>query len=139
MNRHSWIAVASADHVMIGRALGFMQVCHGKAAPLRRLRAGDRVIYYVPTRQFRGRDRLQAFTAPGYVKDGDPYQVTMSDMFHPWRRDVAWQRSIDVPIRPLLGHLAFTRGNKNWGSRFRFGLFRIDDSDGDLIQAAMMR
>lgn len=64
MNRHSWIAVASADHVMIGRALGFMQVCHGKAAPLRRLRAGDRVIYYVPTRQFRGRDRLQAFTAP---------------------------------------------------------------------------
>lgn len=33
----SWIAVASAEHVRSGRAQGFMQVCHGKAAPLRRL------------------------------------------------------------------------------------------------------
>jgi hypothetical protein len=33
----NWIAVASADHVGRGRAPGFMQVCHGKAAPLRRI------------------------------------------------------------------------------------------------------
>lgn len=32
----SWIAVASAEHVRSGRSQGFMQVCHGKAAPLRR-------------------------------------------------------------------------------------------------------
>ena len=37
--RH-WIAVASAEHVRLGRTQGFMQVCHGKAAPLRRMRAG---------------------------------------------------------------------------------------------------
>ena len=30
----SWIAVASAGHVAIGRAHGFCQVNHGKSAPL---------------------------------------------------------------------------------------------------------
>ena len=33
-----WIAVASADHVARGVAGGFMQVCHGKRAPLARIR-----------------------------------------------------------------------------------------------------
>ena len=40
MSRRNWIAVASAEHVALGRKQGFMQVCHGKAPPLRRLRAG---------------------------------------------------------------------------------------------------
>jgi hypothetical protein len=73
----SWIAVASAEHVRIGRARGFMQVCHGKAAPLRRLSPGDRVIYYSPTETFRGKDRLQAFTAIGIVAPGAPHQADM--------------------------------------------------------------
>lgn len=30
----SWVAVASAEHVQKGREQGFMQVCHGKGAPL---------------------------------------------------------------------------------------------------------
>jgi hypothetical protein len=30
----TWIAVASAEHVRVGHQAGFMQVCHGKAAPL---------------------------------------------------------------------------------------------------------
>ena len=34
----NWIAVASAENVRNGRAQGFMQVCHGKGAPLRRLK-----------------------------------------------------------------------------------------------------
>ena len=32
--KKNWLAVASADHVAIGRAEGFMQVCHGKVSPL---------------------------------------------------------------------------------------------------------
>ena len=62
-----WIAVASAEHVRFGRAHGFMQVCHGKAAPLRRISPGDRVAYYSPTVTFRDKDTLQAFTALGTV------------------------------------------------------------------------
>ena len=45
----NWIAVASAEHVRRGREGGFMQVCHGKAAPLRRIQPGDGVVYYSPT------------------------------------------------------------------------------------------
>lgn len=139
MTQRSWIAVASAEHVALGRKLGFMQVCHGKAAPLRRLHAGDRVIYYSPVRVFRGKDGLQAFTAIGHVREGDPYQVAMTDAFQPWRRDVAWQTAVEIQIRPLLDHLAFTRGNRNWGYQFRFGLFQITLEDADIIEAAMIR
>ena len=137
MSPRHWIAVASADHVALGRQSGFMQVCHGKAAPLRRLQPGDRVIFYSPTRHFRGSDGLQAFTALGNVLDADPYQVTMSAGFHPWRRNVAWQQAAETSIRPLLDQLAFTRGSRNWGYRFRFGLFDIDSADAALIAAAM--
>lgn len=68
-----WVAVASAEHVRHGRRGGFMQVCHGKAGPLRRIHPGDRVVYYSPTISFGGKDRLQAFTALGTVLPGDSY------------------------------------------------------------------
>lgn len=79
----AWIAVASAEHVRIGRQAGFMQVCHGKASPLRRITPGDRVIYYSPTVVFGGKDRLQAFTAIGAARDSAPYQVKMESGFRP--------------------------------------------------------
>jgi len=41
----NWIAVASAEHVLRSRGAGFMEVCHAKAAPLRRIRPHDRVAY----------------------------------------------------------------------------------------------
>ena len=44
-----WIAVASAEHVRRGRKDGFMQVNHGKPAPLRRVKPGDGIVYYSPT------------------------------------------------------------------------------------------
>jgi hypothetical protein len=68
----NWIAVACAEHVRRGRAGGFMQVCHGRAAPLRRICAGDCVAYYSPSETLRGKDRLQAFTAIGTVCAGQP-------------------------------------------------------------------
>ena len=43
-----WLAVASAEHVAIGRRDGFMQVGHGKGAPLKRLHTGDRIVYDSP-------------------------------------------------------------------------------------------
>ncbi len=58
----SWIVVASADHVRRGKEGGFMQACHGKSAPLRRVQPGDHVFCYSPANRFRGKDKLQAFT-----------------------------------------------------------------------------
>ena len=74
-----WIAVASAEHVRRGRREGFMQVSHGKAAPLKRIKPGDRVVYYSPTVTLGGKDKLQAFTAIGTVKEGEPYVFDMGE------------------------------------------------------------
>jgi hypothetical protein len=134
----AWIAVASAEHVRIGREAGFMQACHGKAAPLKRIRPGDRIIYYSPTVTFGAKDRCQAFTAIGMARDGAPYQVEIANGFRPWRRDVDWQPAEETPIRPLFGRLAFTEVGPNWGYQLRFGLVGIDDADADVIAQAMM-
>jgi len=133
----SWIAVACAAHVARGRAEGFMQVCHGKAAPLRRLKAGDRIAYYSPVETMEGREPCQAFTACGVVDDDRVHQVAMTPDFRPWRRTVDWRPAEPAPIRPLLQQMDLTRGRQNWGGAFRFGLVRITDTDMDLIAAAM--
>lgn len=133
----NWVAVASAEHVRLGRAGGFMQVCHGKAAPLRRIRPGDRVTYYSPTEVFRAKDRLQAFTAIGVVRDGEPYPFDMGGGFVPHRRDVTWLNGRETPIQPLLDRLEFSAGVGNWGYQLRFGLFAVSDHDMRLIADAM--
>ena len=137
MSTKSWIAVASAEHVRIGRSEGFMQVCHGKAAPLRRLSPGDRIAYYSPTETFGGKDRLQAFTAIGIVAPGVAYRPDMGGGVFPFRRNVLWSEAVDAPVRPLLGCLSFSRDNQNWGYQLRFGLFRITDEDMRVIASAM--
>lgn len=114
-----------------------MQVCHGKAAPLRRLRPGDRVAYYSPSEGFRARDGFQSFTAVGTVREGVPYQADMGGGFLPFRRDVAWLDGREAPIRPLLDRLGFTAGVPNWGYQLRFGLFAVADRDLALIAEAM--
>jgi len=132
-----WIAVASAEHVRRGVAGGFMQVNHGKAAPLRRIRPGDHVIYYSPSEVYGIKDGLQSFTALGVVRDGGPYQGEMGGGFMAFRRDVDWCKTHDVPIRGLLDRLELTAGRPNWGQAFRFGLVEISEHDGAVIAAAM--
>lgn len=134
----SWIAVASADHVRQGRVQGFMQVCHGKGGPLKRIRPGDTVVYYSPSERFGERLPLQSFTAIGEALARDPYQVLVSEQFQPFRRDVAWWEARETPIKPLLSRLAFSSGVKNWGYQLRFGLFEISEQDMRLISAAML-
>ncbi|HUK59782.1 MAG TPA: EVE domain-containing protein [Stellaceae bacterium] len=132
-----WIVIASAEHVRNGRAGNFMQACHGKVAPLRRIQPGDGVVCYSPTATFRGGDRLQAFTAIGTATEGAPYQVEMAQGFRPFRRNVAWVPSREAPIAPLLDKLELTAGKRNWGYAFRFGLLGISPHDFALIARAM--
>ncbi|MBI4048250.1 MAG: EVE domain-containing protein, partial [Devosia nanyangense] len=130
-----WIAVASADHARKGKA-GFMQVNHGKAAPLRRISPGDGVVYYSPTVTLGGKDRLQAFTTIGRVKPGEIYPGEMSG-WTAYRRDVEYFDAREAPIAPLLPELEFTRGRTNWGYQMRFGLFEISAHDFGVISEAM--
>jgi len=132
-----WIAVASAEHVRRGRRDGFMQVNHGKAAPLRRIKPGDGIVYYSPTTILGEKDGLQSFTAIGTVREGEPYQGDMGGGFTPYRRDVEWAKSQEAPIKPLLDRLEFTAGKSNWGYQLRFGLFAVSEGDFSLIAEAM--
>ncbi len=136
--------IAAAEHVALGLSGSFVQVCHGKQPPLRRLQPGDRVVCYSPNRRYsashasRAKDRLQAFTALGTVSGGAPYRADMGAGFHPWRRDVAWHDAEPTPIAALHGVLAITR-EKNWGYRLRQGLVELSDADMTAIAEAMFR
>ena len=134
---HCWLAVASAAHVRIGRTAGFMQVNHGKRAPLLRMGPGDGIVYYSPSVVFGTPDGYRSFTAIGAVAAGEPYQGDMGGGFLPFRRDVAWRHSIETPIAPLLEALELTRGKANWGYQLRFGLIAITAQDYAVIASAM--
>ena len=64
-------------------------------------------------------------------------QKNMGGGFHPFRRDVKWLGSRPAPIQPLLDRLEFSAGERNWGQKFRYGLFSISDHDIKVIADAM--
>jgi EVE domain len=143
LQRNNWIAVASAEHARRGRDActdaqsGFMQVCHGKRAPLARVQPGDRVAYYSPTVTMGGKDKLQSFVSIGIVQSTAPYPFDMGGGFVPYRRDVQYLQATEAPIAPLLNDFEFVEDRQRWGYKFRFGLFKISDHDMRLIADAM--
>lgn len=136
--QRDWLAIASASHVARGLAEGFMQVCHGKGAPLRRLSAGDRIAYYSPGHEMRGPARLRSITAFGIVADDRLEQVEMAPDFHPWRRRVTWLSDRPLSIDLLRADPSFALSGPAWGARLRFGLLQLDAHSMDLIAAGMM-
>ena len=137
--RKNWIAVASAEHARRGRdemVPGFMQVGHGKLAPLKRIQPADRVAYYAPAETFGAKDKLQSFVSIGIVQPGEPYAFDMGG-FVPYRRNVAYVPAMETPILPLLDQFEFVEDRSRWGYNFRFGLFAISDQDMRTIAQAM--
>ncbi|RUS46752.1 EVE domain-containing protein [Cohnella sp. AR92] len=132
-----WIGVVSAAHVKLGVSGGYAQLCHGKSAPLRRMRAGDWLIYYSPRSSYPDGEPLRAFTAIGQVVDERVYEYRMSESFVPFRRDIRYTRCKEVQIGGLLDRLSFTRGQRNWGYPFRTGHFEISREDYRTIAEAM--
>jgi hypothetical protein len=80
-----WIIIASKDHLQRGLAGGFIQANHGKAAPLKRMHAGDWVIFYSPKLEYDKPEKLQCFTAIGKVADENIYQSDMGGGLVPFR------------------------------------------------------
>lgn len=132
-----WIGVAAQEHVQRGTGGGFCQLCHGKEGPLRRMAPGDWLIYYSPRNARDGGETVQAFTAIGRVTGEAVRQVTQSEGFSPFRRDVAYLPARPAPIRPLLGELAFIRNPERWGMTFRPGHLEVSEADFRRIAAAM--
>lgn len=134
MGSRYWLSVACAEHVRRGRSNGFMQVNHGKLAPLQRMAPGDGIVCYSPSQSMGGRDGFQSFTAIGILSAREPY-VGDNGMH---RRDVDWLAAEEQPIKPLLDWLDFAQGN-NWGYQLRFGLIEIPAVDFDFLHHVMTK
>ena len=137
-----WIGVVSRSHVLRGVAGGFAQMNHGKQAPLKRMKAGDGLVYYSPRESYPDGTPLQAFTAFGFVRTGEAYEYDMtadgSPGFVPWRMDIDYFVDVQIaPIKPLLADLDFIVDKKHWGAAFRFGQLRIEKPDFERITLAM--
>ncbi|MFF2017825.1 EVE domain-containing protein [Paenibacillus sp. NPDC058177] len=133
-----WIGVVSLNHVKRAELGGFAQLCHGKSAPLLKMRQGDWLIYYSPRTQIKKGAPLQAFTAIGEVADDQVYEYQMSPSFVPLRRNISYISCREVKIRDLLEQLTFTRMNRNWGYSFRYGHFEISREDFLRIAGTML-
>jgi len=133
-----WIAVASKEHVKLGIAGNFMQVCHGKQAPLKRMQAHDWIIYYSPVDIFGSKEPLRKFTALGKVSADEPYLFEMSKDFIPWRKKVNFVKSAkEVAIEPIIPYLSFIRNKQHWGLPLRAGFLEISKQDFNLIATGM--
>jgi hypothetical protein len=135
--RNFWIGVVSRSHVKIGVDGGFVQLNHGKKAPVQRLRAGDGLAMYSPRTFYPDGEPLRALTAIGTVATGDVYQVEMTPDFKPYRVDVQFVPCKEVPIKQLLESLSFIKSKAHWGAAFRFGFVKIPASDFALIAKTM--
>jgi hypothetical protein len=85
----------------------------------------------------RAGEPLQRFTAIGIVADDEPYQVQMSETFHPWRRRLDVLDSQPAAARPLVDRLSFVADPQRWGLPFRRGLFEVPAADLQVIADAM--
>jgi predicted RNA-binding protein len=135
--RQFWVGVVSREHVLRGVEGGFIQLNHGKRAPLQRLHAGDGLVMYSPRTSYPSGESLQRFTAIGVVVTGEIYQVEMSEDFKPHRVDVNFFKSTEVPIKALIERLSFIKNKTSWGAAFRFGYINVPAADFLLIAKAM--
>ena len=137
-NARVWVGVVSKTHVSRGYAGGFAQVCHGKAAPLRRMKKGDVLVYYSPKSEMGGGEVIRSFTAIGTVVDHDVYQFDMGGGFIPYRRNIRYYPTTqDALISKISHQLRFIQDNPNWGMLARRGHFEICLSDLRVIAEQM--
>ena len=133
-----WIAVISKDHAMQAVQGNFIQLSHGKEAPLKRLHKGDWLLIYSSKNSINSNEKCQTFTAVGQVSDDRIYQAEMNENFKPFRRNLQFFPCTPVSILPLINELSFIQNKKLWGYPFRFGFFEIHKNDFFLIAKGMM-
>lgn len=134
---HFWIGVVSYEHVQRGVESGFAQFNHGKRAALARMHQGDWLIYYSPRTSSPSGAPLQAFTAIGQITSEEPYQVTLTNDFQPYRHTVRYLPCRQVPIQEVLEDLTFLPDKQHWGAKFRFGHLAVSRADFQKIARAM--
>lgn len=76
-----WMASVSKEHALRGVEGGFIQVCHGKKSPLKRMKKSDCLVVYSSKIAMEDREKYQKFTAIGKVKDEEVYSFQRSKSF----------------------------------------------------------
>lgn len=137
-NTKYWLTIISKEHTQRGVANSFIQVCHGKQGPLKRMKKGDFLVVYSSKITMEGNEKCQAFTAIGQVEDENVYQFEMSENFKPFRRNINFIDCNEISILPLINELAFIPNKKSWGYPFRFGFLEISENDFQLISSKML-
>jgi hypothetical protein len=133
-----WIAVVSKEHSQWGETGNYIQVCHGKETPLKRMKKEDWILVYSPKTTMNGTQKCQSFTAIGRVADDLVYPFKMNENFIPFRRNVLFLDCVETTILPLINKLEFIMDKKFWGYPFRFGFFEISEKDFMLIKTKML-
>lgn len=133
-----WIVVATKEHAMWGVSGGYIQVNHGKEAPLKRIKKDDWIIVYSPKLTMEENVKCQSFTAIGQANDEDVYRFQMNESFIPFRRNIKFYECKETSILPLINDLSFIPNKKSWGFPFRFGFFEINATDFKLISSTML-
>ena len=113
-----WIGVASRDHVLRGVKDGVAMLNHGKLAPLKRMSAGDFLVYYAPKIELGEKQPYQKFVAVCRIKTGEPHQVKLSEDFEPFRLDVEYFKAEEAEIKTLIEDLNFIKTKNPGGIRF---------------------
>jgi EVE domain len=129
-----WIGIVSADHV---DTAGYVQLNHGRADALERMRGGDGFAFYSPRATHPDGEPMQAYTAMGCIRTGVVYQTDDSEGGPPFRLGADFLPAMLAPIRPLLAELTFIRSQTHWGAAFRFGVVRVPEVDLLRIARAM--
>ncbi len=128
-----WVSVVSKEHALRGIEGGFMQACHGKAAPLKRMKAGDWFMFYCPATTMGGVIKVQKFLGLGKVKNDDTYQFEMTPEFCPFRRDIEFiQNAESIESAPIS-----TLKELSIKSKLRFGFFELPGVDFAMVLNSM--
>lgn len=137
MNTNYWIGVVSEQHVLKGAAGGFAHLCHGKKAPLAKMKEGDWLIYYSPRDAYPDGKLLRSFTAIGKVKSGNIYPYQMAPNFIPYRLDIDYYPCHKIGFYDIKSKLEFVQETKHLGFLFRSGHFEVSKKDFLTIAQAM--
>jgi hypothetical protein len=134
--RQFWVGVVSREHVHRGVEGGFIQLSHGEesTAAAHACRRWSR--HTRRERRIRAASRCST-SLPSVIATGQIHQVEMSEDFKPYRVDVSFFKSTEVPIKPLVDRLSFIKNKTHWGAAFRFGYIKVPAPDFALIAEEM--
>ena len=136
-NKKFWIGVVSKNNVMKGVDGGFIQLCHGKKAPLAKIRKGDWLVYYSSKEDIGDKKPYQYFTAVAEITGDFEYQFDIGYGFVPFRKDARFYKCDEADIRSLIPELSFIEDKKHWGYYFRHNYLEISRDDFITIWKAM--